>query len=92
MRKTLFGALLAAAFVLSGTTARAHDDEDRVTQIDRYHDADVVHYDHHQRYLYTDEYGNVIGERTIHHDHHYVQPRYRHYRHHRRAASFFGGY
>jgi hypothetical protein len=80
MRKTLFSTLAIGAFVLTGATVRAHDDdEDRVTRVDRYRDVDVIHYDHHHRYVYTDEYGNVIGERTVHHDHHYVQPRYRHY-------------
>lgn len=72
------------ALALASATARAHgDDEDQVTRVDRYPDADVIHYDHHHRYVYTDEYGNVIGEQTVHHDHHYVQPRYRYYHHHR---------
>lgn len=85
MKKTSLCALAIGALVLTGATARAHDDdEDRVTRIDRYHHADVIHYDHHHRYAYTDEYGNVIGERTVHHDHHYVRPRYR-WEHHRRA-------
>ena len=69
----LFGA--AALVLAANSTAMAHDDDDGVTQIDRYHDADVIHYDHHHRQLVTDECGNVIGERTIHHDHHYVAPR-----------------
>ena len=83
----LFGA--TALVFAAKTTALAHDDEDGVRQIDRYHDADVIHYDHHHRQVYTDDYGNVIGERTEHHDHHYVQPRYHHHRHHHR---FWGGY
>ena len=88
MKATLLCATIAGAVVLAGSTARAHDDEDRVTEVDRYYNADVVHYDHHHRNVYTDEYGNVIGERSVHHDHHYVQPRYRHHR----RISFFGGY
>ncbi|MFN2477385.1 MAG: hypothetical protein ABR526_13720 [Chthoniobacterales bacterium] len=70
----LFGAA-AALLLAANTTAFAHDDEDGVTQIDHHYDADVIHYDHHHRQLVTDEYGNVVGERTIHHDHHYVAPR-----------------
>ena len=66
---------IAAAFVLCNSAAQA-DDRDRVTQVDRYSDADVVHYDHHHRTVYVDEYGRVIGSRTKHHDHHYVKPRY----------------
>lgn len=87
----LFGA--AALVLAANTTARADHDEDRVTDVERYHDADVVHYDHHHRQVYTDYYGNVIGERTAHHDHHYVEPRYNynHHRHHRRVSFFFGG-
>ena len=81
MKKT-FLAVAIAGLVLTGPTARAHD-EDEVTRVDRYRDADVIHYDHHHRYVYTDEFGNVIGERTVHHDHHYVQPRYRRHLHHR---------
>ena len=101
MKKTLLSALVLGALSLTAVTARAHDDdEDRVTRVDQYPDADVVHYDHHHRYLYTDEFGNVIGERTVHHDHHYVEPRYREYydysgyRHHRRyhrVSFWFGG-
>ncbi len=90
MKKTFFSFLAIGALVLTSVTARAHDDdEDRVTHIDHYGYADVIHYDHHHRYVYTDECGNVIGEQTVHHDHHYVVPRYRHY-HHR--TWWDGGY
>ena len=97
MKKIMFCALAAGALVLTNGTARAnHDDDyDGVSHVERYPDADVIHYDHHHRYVYTDDYGNVIGEREVHHDHHYVQPRYNRYRHHHRnAISFFfgGGY
>ncbi|MDQ6625196.1 MAG: hypothetical protein M3Y69_03505 [Verrucomicrobiota bacterium] len=95
MKKTILCALAAGALVSSSATVRAHDDDyDGVTQVDRYRDADVIHYDHHHRQVYTDEYGRVIGEQTVHHDHHYVQPRYNRYRHHHRSAIslFFGGF
>jgi hypothetical protein len=78
MKKTTLCALAAGALVLTGATARAHDDEDGVTQVDRYPGADVVHYDHHHRQYYTDEYGNLV-EQTVHHDHHYVVPRENHH-------------
>ncbi len=75
MKNKSFWVLAIGALVLTSAGARAHDDEeDQITQIDRYHHADVIHYDHHHRYVYTDEFGNVIGDRTVHHDHHYVQP------------------
>jgi len=83
MKKTFFCALAIGALVLTGATARADDDdEDRVTRVDHYRHPDVIHYDHHHRYVYTDEFGSVIGERTVHHDHHYVQPQYRRDHHH----------
>jgi hypothetical protein len=75
----LFG---AAVLVLAANTTALGHDEDGVTEVDHYRDADVIHYDHHHRQIYTDEFGNVIGERTVHHDHHYVVPRYNHHRHH----------
>jgi hypothetical protein len=97
MKKTSLCALAIGVLVLTGATVRAHDDdEDRVTRIDRYRHADVIHYDHHHRYVETDEFGNVIGEQTVHHDHHYVVPRDNYYqhrrRHHRFANWFFGRY
>lgn len=90
----LFGT--AALVLAANTIALAHgDDEDGITQIDRYRDADVIHYDHHHRYVYTDQYGNEV-EQTVHHDHHYVEPvepryRYPRYRRHHRVSFWFGG-
>lgn len=78
---------LAAFFTIGSPALQAHE-RDRVTRVDRYHDEDVVHYDHHHRKVYVDHYGRVVGTRTRHHDHHYVAPRRP--RHH--DDSHRGGY
>jgi hypothetical protein len=82
MKFTLFAILGALSLPLLTSTASAHErSRDRVTRVDRYDDANVIHYDHHHRRYYFDDCGR-LRERTYHHDHHYVM----HHDHDRRRS------
>ena len=90
MNKTIVAFLSAGALVVVASSAQAHDrceQDDHVSQVDRYSGADVIHYDHHH-YGY-DQDGR---EAVIHHDHHYVMPNddYAPRRSEHRRGNFFG--
>jgi hypothetical protein len=63
---SIFATLVIGALVLAGETAEAKGrrhsgDDDHFTRLDHHRNTRTIYYDnHHRRYAYVDQFGNVV--------------------------------